>query len=675
MLALALLAGAALARSAGAATPTTTRVSISSSGAESDGVHGSYASSISADGRFIAFLSTATNFAPGDTNGKADVFLRDRKTGETSRISVSNDGAQSDGATLHDAQISADGRYVAFVSNATTLDPNGSAGLPRLYRYDRLTSTVQLIPLPTGASSVAGTNPGGSHWPSVSISANGERIAFRSSVSGIAQVWWWDQHSGNVRLASANASGAAGNGSGSFDAAISGDGRSVAFTSGSTNLGPLANPSYRDVFVKNLDSGAIDRVSDVPGAGNSNAHSSTPALSYDGCIVAFYSDATNLVAGDSGSPHPKVFVRDRCGGSGTTLLSVEGANSETKFQSLVPISISADGCRIAFLRAGGDSAQMRDRCKGTTTRLDVSTAGAGSGGGLWDVSLSATGRYVTFSTTADTLVAGDTNGAPDVFLRDLADNTAPVAKISPQINGLTASIDGSASYDPDGYELTSSINWGDGTPLEPALVGLHTYAGAGTYGVTLTVTDADGLPSTAFAALTVAPAPGPFDRGPIKPDPGGDDNGGPIIPAQLILDRVSLSRSRFRTGKKTDSSHGATLNLRLTDAATVTVTIERQRKGRKIGGRCKIGAKARAKKHGKKRPACTAYKRDGVITRTLGAGSQRIAISGMIGKKRLAPGKHRLTVRARSADGRQTATKTLNFTVLAPKKHAKKKGK
>ena len=653
---IALVVSAVAAGNAHAAT--TQRVSITSSGAESTVLKGSFSASVSSDGRFVAFISTSTNFDSerADTNGQRDVFLRDRKNLSTKRISVSDAGAQSDGTFLENARISGDGRYVAFVSNATTLVPGTSANVPRLYRYDRQAGHLELVPLPSGATSVAGTNPGSSMWPSISISDDGSRIAFRAVAGGIAQVWWWDAATGNVKIASGT-DATPGN-AGSFDANISGDGLHVAFTTSATNLpGITANASYRDVVVKHLQTGVFQKVSVINGAGDANLHSSTPALSGDGCVAAFYSDATNFVSPPVVT-HPMVWAHDFCGGTGTSPISLVGTNSETLLQSLVPITISDDGCKVVFLGASGNSVQLRDRCTGTTgVPIDAGTGGA-SVGGAWDASLSpATGRYVVFSTTSDQLEPGDSNGAVDVFLRTLDTNTPPVPVLATQVSGATVTADGSASSDPDGWALTGSVNWGDGT-VDAGLTGIHTYANPGVYGVTFTVTDADGIARSAIAPVTVGAATGGGAGSPGPAPTGGGGSAGD--PVQLILDRVSLSRTRFVPGTKVDATRGAALTLRVNLAATVTVTIDRARPGRKVKGACKAGARKGAR--------CTAYTRDGVITASLPAGTGRIPISGTIGKKRLAVGPHRLTVQATGADGQATAAKTLTVTVVKAKK-------
>jgi hypothetical protein len=192
---------------------------------------------------------------------------------------------------------------------------------------------------------------------------------------------------------------------------------------------------------------------------------------------------------------------------------------------------------------------------------------------------------------------------------------------------------------------------------------VHCYAHSGTYGVTLLVTDADGATSVAFAAVIVGAGAGAGSGG-SGGGSGAGPGGGPSDLTQLILDRLSLAKSRFPAGSKVDSSHGSSLALRLNAPATVTLTFERALAGRTVKGACKPGAK--------KGKRCTKYTLDGLITLALPAGSAEVAITGMLEKKKLALGIHRLTVQARGTDGQTTAAKTVTFTILKPKP---KKGK
>jgi hypothetical protein len=629
-----------------AATPTTSRVSLSSSGTEGNG--SSYLGTVSANGRFVAFSSGATNLVPGDANAYTDVFLRDRKSGQTILVSKTNAGAQGN-AESSKPQVSADGRYVYFLSAASTLGANGSDR--SVFRYDRAAASLTMLPMPAGAFDA----------DSLVVSGDGTRIAFTAYVATVQHVFWWDAATNQSHRASENAAGTAGNAS-SFDTAISGDGKLVGFTSGATNLLTPADPNdqgFRDVFVKSTVTGAVDRISITSAGGESNLHSSTPALSYDGCRAAFFTDATNLVTGQNSTVN-NVLGRDRCTGTGTELLSLTNANAQ--FRASTPIYLSDDGCRAVFMAYSPGAAQMRDRCAGSLSRLDVSTAGDPANVGPYRAFISGgTGRYVVVDTVASNLASGDGNGDYDVFVRDLATNAAPTASLTTQTTGAQVLADGGASADRDGYVLNGSINWGDGSAPQNGLSGVHTYAHPGTYGVTVTVTDADGASASAISAVTVAAAGGG--------DPGGGGGAGggttppPPGPVQLILDRVALSKTRFATvpkGKRPDATRGSSLSLRLNLAATVTLTFERVRTGRKVKGKCKPGAR--------KGSRCTLQTPDGTLTRALPAGTSSIALTGILGSKTLAAGAHKLTVRAKGADGATTAAKILNFTIVKAKK-------
>jgi hypothetical protein len=114
---------------------TTERVSVDSTGAEGDG--DSYSASISSDGRYVAFYSGASNLVAGDTNGFGDVFVHDRQTGQTTRVSVDSAGAEGDGDSYL-ASISSDGRYVAFTSHATNLVAGDTNGFRDVFVHDYL---------------------------------------------------------------------------------------------------------------------------------------------------------------------------------------------------------------------------------------------------------------------------------------------------------------------------------------------------------------------------------------------------------------------------------------------------------------------------------------------------------------------------------------------------------
>src|SRR4051794_6946076 len=156
---------------------TTRRVSLNSRG--KPGNDNSMYPSISASGRYIAFLSDATNLVKGDTNGATDVFVRDRKTGKTIRVSLSSRGKQANGPTGYTPSISGDGSRVAFYSEATNLVAHDSNGVGDIFVRDLRTKT-------TGRASVK-TNGGQANGASSEpdISANGAVVAFTSEARNL----------------------------------------------------------------------------------------------------------------------------------------------------------------------------------------------------------------------------------------------------------------------------------------------------------------------------------------------------------------------------------------------------------------------------------------------------------------------------------------------------------
>ena len=430
-----------------------TRVSLSSFGVE--GNFNSFYPSVSADGRYIAFESYATNLVPGDTNGVADVFVRDLQTGATTQVSVDSAGLQGNGDSLF-ASISADGRYVAFHSLASNLVVGDTNGVDDVFVHDRDTGVTERVSVSSG--SVEGDD--NSRIPS--ISADGRYVAFYSEATNLVvgdtnsvlDVFVHDRDTGVTTRVSVSSTGVEGN-SHSLSPSISADGRFVAFHSFAANLVAADTNAFADIFVHDRDTGVTERVSvdsaGVEGAGDSG----NPRISADGGSVAFTSNASNLVAGDTNG-EVDVFVHDR-DTNVTTRVSVSTAGTEADSFSVDP-SISADGRYVAFrsfatnLVAGDTNGFngifVRDRDTSVTTRVSVSTAGAQSNGDTFaHPGISANGRYVAFNNFGDNLVAGDTNGETDVFVRDR--NTGLTARASLTYTGAEAD-NGSGQLDISG---------------------------------------------------------------------------------------------------------------------------------------------------------------------------------------------------------------------------------
>ncbi|MBC7286505.1 MAG: PD40 domain-containing protein [Armatimonadetes bacterium] len=274
----------------------TDRVSVSSSGEQGNGY--SWAPSISANGRYVAFCSLASNLVQGDTNRCGDVFVHDRKSGRTVRVSVSSKGEQANGESWGPC-ISRDGRFVAFISAASNLVPGDTNGIPDYFVHDCLTGETTRV----------------------SVSSSGEQ----------AQPPWTEHTQPPVPAS----------------VAISGDGRKVAFVSASPNLVAGDRNYSADVFLHDRVTHETIRVS-VSSTGQEGGWPSyAPSISGDGRFIAFVSRAGEFVLGDSNGK-PDVFVRDTLTGR-TTRVSVDtGGHQWGAWESGMP-SISEGGRFVAFI--------------------------------------------------------------------------------------------------------------------------------------------------------------------------------------------------------------------------------------------------------------------------------------------------------------------------------------
>ncbi len=360
-------------------------VSVNRFGANS-GENSSAHVAINKDGRFVAFESAASDLVANDTNGQADVFVRDLQAGTTTLVSVNQSGTNSGNDSSEHAVLSVDGRFVVFDSRATDL-----------------------------ASDLA-----------------------TSDGNGQLDVFVRDLHAGTTTLVSVNRFGTnAGNNAsfagttGSFNSVLSVDGRFVAFASDASDLVANDTNGQQDVFVRDLQTGTTTLASlNRSGTSSGNGRSFNPVISADGRLIAFESSASNLVATDYAMGLSDIFVRDLQTGT-TTLVSVNqsGTNSGNGTSDFVPC-FSADGRFVAIRQRASDlvaiatdgsiNVFVRDLQTGTTTLASVNRAGTGGGNGQSVVPLlSADGRFVAFLSVASDLVATDTNGQQDVFMRDL----------------------------------------------------------------------------------------------------------------------------------------------------------------------------------------------------------------------------------------------------------------
>jgi Tol biopolymer transport system component len=306
--------------------------------------------SISADGRFAAFASNATNLAAEDTDATSDIFVRDLQANTTTLVSRASGAGAKSNADSFTPSISANGRFVAFASNASNLSPDDADGATDIFVRDLQAGTLALVSRAAGAAGAKGSS--GSAAPR--ISADGARIAFSSNAPNLdpddpdaaPDVFVRDLRAQTTTLVSRAADGGASNGD-SFSPTISADGRFVAFGSSATNLHPDDADAITDVFVRDLLTGTTQLASRGGGAGGpkGDGFSDEPAIAGDGHSLTFVSNATNLHPDDT-DVIDDVFVRD-LQSSSTRLVSRASSLAKGTGFSLAP-SISDSGATVAF---------------------------------------------------------------------------------------------------------------------------------------------------------------------------------------------------------------------------------------------------------------------------------------------------------------------------------------
>lgn len=408
---------------------TVERASVSSSEAQATGT--SYSPRITPDGRFVVFESSSADLVAGDSNGASDVFLRDRQAGTTIRASVLTSGVGANGNSYLPT-VSSDGRFVVFQSGATNLVAGDTNAATDVFVRDTQTATTSRVSVGTGG--VQGN--GASVLPTVST--DGRYVAFESGATtlvsgdtnGAVDVFVRDRQAATTSRVSVGAASAQANG-GSAAAEISGDGRYVSFESGATNLVGGDTNAVSDVFVRDRQTATTSRASVTSAGAQANGPSSEPAISSDGRYVSFSSLATNL--DPAGTPaYTDVYRRDRT--AGQTLLMSGIGNDEGGFSS-----ISANGAVVGFTSAATNLAAFDDngaydvfvRVVSTSTTDLVSRYRTAQGNqGSASMDLSTDGRYVTYVSAASDLVPGDTNGVQDVFVRDMLTGTTERVSIT-----------------------------------------------------------------------------------------------------------------------------------------------------------------------------------------------------------------------------------------------------
>ena len=399
---------------------------------------------LSGDGRFVVFNSIAGNLVPGDTNGKRDVFVHDRSTGDVSLVSFGLAGVPADGDSPLGA-ISEDGNVIAYHSFAANLingDQNGAGDVFVLDRHTQLTTRVSVTTL-TGVEGICDVPPVGG-LPCTSfdphLNYDGNLVVFGSTFSnlvsgetnGQADIFVHDRTTKVTERVSVGQAGLESDGF-SGNPGISADGRYVVFESKGTTLiraGQDTN-GFSDIFVHDRATGLTTRVSVGAGGVEGNDHSFTPSISRDGRIVAFWSLANNLVVNDTNGV-ADVFVVDWQSASPTMRrVSVDQNGIEGNGESRVPM-LSRDGRFVVYesdasnLIGGGQDTNghtdifVVDTEPGAVNpvrRVSVDGDGAEAvGGASFFAAISADARFISYTSRATNLVSNDLNGVGDVFV-------------------------------------------------------------------------------------------------------------------------------------------------------------------------------------------------------------------------------------------------------------------
>lgn len=415
------------------------RISQAWDGSQADG--GSYSPAISADGRFVVYHSLATNLVKGGQ--PSQLYLFDRQAGATELVSVASDGSPANSEANHPA-ISADGRYIAFGSNATNLAGESSG---EIYLRDRVSGKTLMVSGPVDGSPARGD----ASFPA--ISGDGRYVAFLSFADNLdprdedilPDIFVRDMQKNTLTLVSVSSSGEKANSDSGVAGglAISSDGRYVAFQSYASNLVPDDTNEASDIFVRDLVAGKTERVSVSSSGEQANDRSGSLAISGDGRFVSFISWASNLVAGDTNGA-PDIFVHDRVSGK-TERINMGVRNSMTisgviyDTENYAQLSLSHDGRYLAFASQatspvkrsgittcdfstmGGGvepcaNAFLYDRQSGKLTLLSASAKNQTGSAASYNTAISQDGHWVAFASEASNLTPGDTNQQADIYL-------------------------------------------------------------------------------------------------------------------------------------------------------------------------------------------------------------------------------------------------------------------
>ena len=372
----------------------------------------------SGNGRYIIFASAANNLVAGDTNNKNDVFVRDLVDGTTRLVSTSSTGALGN-RDSYSGSLSADGRFAVFSSSATNLVAGDFNPLGNVYVKGLLTGITIRVSLNAAGE---GNQPGGRSSTGGSVSADGRYVAFSSDSSDLvagdtnfrSDVFVKDLATGAVVRASTSASGVQ---STSFNdtAVLSPDGRYVAFANYGIDLVPGDSNPDAEVLLKDLLTGALVRVNTNASGAQVNGYSSNyhGGFSADSRFYVFGSNTSDLGLSDGSY---NIYVKNLATGAVQAIRGGSEGSLSGDGRYLAFSSLAADLVADDF--NGVSDVFVKDMASGEIRLVSRTAAGLQGNGNSFRPTISTDGRQVLFSSQAGNLVDGDSNGAPDLFRVD-----------------------------------------------------------------------------------------------------------------------------------------------------------------------------------------------------------------------------------------------------------------
>jgi hypothetical protein len=535
---------------------------------------------VSSDGRYVVFTTYASNLVPGDKNGTQDVFARDTWNATTALVSVNQSGTGSGNGPSYDPSISADGRYVAFTSTASDLVSGANNGTEQVFVRDLVNGTTSLVSV-----NRSGTGAGNGASNDAVIAANGRYVVFDSTASDLVandnnntvDVFERDLVGLTTALVSVNVNGTSGD-AGSAGAVVTPDGRYVSFLSVANDLvfAPISN--QQEVFRRDMVAGTTQMISVDNGGVPGNSFSQDQVITPDGRYVAFQSYADNLPGVTPGGGQQNVFVRDVQAGT-TTLVSINSTNAGSGNRNSQDAVISDDGRYVAFDSwasnlVNGDNNTfevdvfVRDLINGTTALISVNRSGTPSGGEF--PALSADGRYVSFMSYAS-LVQTPTS-LSNIYMRDLTAGVTTLLTpndnsyagefdftnrpmMTPDAQHVVFSSDSSSLVSNDFNQSTDVFLWSNGASVAASFVvaGYPSPATSGVSGTfTVTAKDSNGHVVTGYTGTVHF----------TSSDPQA------ILPSDYTFTNVDGGRHTFSATLET----AGTQSLTATDTLTASIT-------------------------------------------------------------------------------------------------------